>query len=254
MGKVAGSLPQPVVDFLYKHRFNPLVRAVRKVGATGLGDTQAGVEITRGPLEGYRFAFSDSVAMWIGGHETAVTQEILDQLRPGMTAYDIGAHVGYTVLLMAHAVGASGRVVGFEPDPNNYRLLVHNIELNQMSDFVEARTTALGEKAGRGELQRGDLSILTKVEETAIGEVEVSTLDAEVYEKLLPPPDLIVVDAEGAEEAIFMGGTRLLTEKGPTIVCEDHDRRRELIELMTPLGYSNKHIDVDHVLFFKEKS
>lgn len=249
VSRVAGHLPQPLVDFLYRHRFNPVIRGLRKVGADGLGDTEHGVEITRGPLRGYRFAFSDSMAMWIGGHETLVTQEILRQLKPGMTTYDIGAHVGYTVLLMAHMVGPQGLVVGFEPDPENRVLLERNISINGLEAFVKINEAALGESSGRGDLQRGDLSILTQVATSDDGEVAISTLDEQVYSLGLQPPDLIVVDAEGAEGAIFRGGSRLLTERGPKVICEDHGRRDELIELMTGFGYSERNIDIDHVLF-----
>ncbi|MCA1839298.1 MAG: FkbM family methyltransferase [Actinomycetota bacterium] len=250
---LAGKMPQSMVDFLYRHRFNPLVRGARTVGAGRLGDTTKGVLISRGPLAGYKFAFSDSLAMWIGGHETAVVDEILKALEPGMVAYDIGAHVGYTVLLMAHAVGAGGKIVGYEPDPNNHDLLMTNIALNELGDRVTTRTVALGREAGRGSLLRGDLSILTKIESEQGGEVVISTLDEEVYEHSMPPPDLIVIDAEGAEEDIFEGGARMLAEYGPILVCEDHGRRDELIAQLSRFGYVHKHIDVDHVLYRRPK-
>lgn len=251
---LAARMPQPLVDFLYRHRWNRFVRWARARGAAGLGDTQEGVPITRGPLEGYRFAFSDSMAMWIGGHESAVMTELLRLLRPGMVAFDVGAHVGYSVLAMAHATGPSGHVVGFEPDPLNFELLARNIEINGLGSYVEARRVALGSTQSMGRLERGELSVLTQVQIDEGGEVDVSTLDAEVFERSTPVPDLILVDVEGMELPVFHGGWRLLTEHAPIVICEDQGCRSEVRDLLGQVGYEGRLVDIDHTLYAKSSS
>lgn len=42
---------------------------------------------------------------------------LLDQLRPGQTAIDIGAHKGAFTYWMQRAVGPTGKVFAFEPQP-----------------------------------------------------------------------------------------------------------------------------------------
>ena len=48
-------------------------------------------------------------------------------LRPGDTAIDVGAHIGFFTMQMAAAVGAAGRVYAFEPFDANADLLEKSI-------------------------------------------------------------------------------------------------------------------------------
>src|SRR5438105_14159476 len=51
-----------------------------------------------------------------GSHYEKQTVSVLDQvIRPGMTVFDIGGHVGYYTMALARRVGPSGRVIVFEP-------------------------------------------------------------------------------------------------------------------------------------------
>jgi len=49
---------------------------------------------------------------------------ILQFLKPGMVAFDLGAHHGFYALLMAFCVGTTGKVIAFEPSPKERRKLV----------------------------------------------------------------------------------------------------------------------------------
>src|SRR5438094_750470 len=51
-------------------------------------------------------------------------------VHPGDVAVDVGANIGYHTLIFARAVGERGRVFAYEPDPDNFRLLRRNVELN----------------------------------------------------------------------------------------------------------------------------
>lgn len=246
---LVGMLPQRAVDFLYAHRFNPVVRRVRRLLPRVAGDPRDGTVVARGPLTGWRFAHADSFAMWMGRHEPELQEAVLDLAEPGQVAYDVGAHVGYMALLLASAVGSSGHVVAYEPDPESFAFLTRNIDLNEVSEYVEARCLALGRSAGRGRLQREEQSALTRVEGADDGSIDVSTLDAEVYERTTPPPDLLLLDIEGMEEDALRGGRRLLTERSPLVIAEHHGRRDALVTLLSPLGYQPVDLDPDHVLF-----
>ncbi|MCA1841160.1 MAG: FkbM family methyltransferase [Actinomycetota bacterium] len=243
--------PQPIIDFLYKRRFSPLLRWGRSLVTRSLGDPADGVPVTRGPLTGFRLAHRDSFAMWVGGHEPAVATEIAKHLRPGAVAFDVGAHVGYTALLLARSVGPTGRVLAFEPGPDSYRLLLRNIELNDLGSYVTAKAMALGNKPGTGSIKPGYLEAANQVLPGTDGDVKISTLDIEVFEGQAPVPDLIVVDTEGAEADVFQGAWRLLQEHSPVIVAEHHGLSQVLSQMLSELGYASTDIDDSHQLFKK---
>jgi FkbM family methyltransferase len=69
-------------------------------------------------------------------------------VRPGMRILDIGANLGLYSVLMARLAGPTGRVIGFEPDPELFASLQDNARLNGVQ--VEAHNLALG--AAPGEL------------------------------------------------------------------------------------------------------
>jgi len=50
-----------------------------------------------------------------------------------MNFLDVGAHIGEYVLLAASAVGRDGSVHAFELDPRNYRILEHNVRVNNLT-------------------------------------------------------------------------------------------------------------------------
>ena len=56
-------------------------------------------------------------------YELPVAQAIRDHLDKGQTFWDIGANVGWFSLFANKIVGASGRVVSFEPSPEVFDIL-----------------------------------------------------------------------------------------------------------------------------------
>ena len=65
----------------------------------------------------------------------------------GKTVYDIGAHTGTYTLFFSRRVGEAGRVVAFEPQPENFARLTRNIERNRIGN-VQALRVGLGAVAG----------------------------------------------------------------------------------------------------------
>lgn len=65
-------------------------------------------------------------SMLSGGYERETVEVIKRLIKPGMTALDVGAHIGYYTRIFANFVGTSGRVIAFEPHPETFRLLIRN--------------------------------------------------------------------------------------------------------------------------------
>ncbi len=53
-----------------------------------------------------------------------------DLVEPGMTVVDVGANIGYYMLLFRELVGAEGEVICFEPSPANLKELKKNQKRN----------------------------------------------------------------------------------------------------------------------------
>src|SRR6201999_566014 len=66
-------------------------------------------------------------------------------LSPGMTVLDIGAHRGFHSLLFSKKVGPSGKVIAFEPSPQEAKRLRTNLRMNRCTN-VQVNQYALGEK------------------------------------------------------------------------------------------------------------
>lgn len=153
-------------------------------------------------------------------------------LRPGMVAFCLGAHIGYYVLLAARGVGPRGRVYAFEPAPENFRLLVRNVEANGYRNVV-AVPTAVSNVTGRATLHlhpsnTGDHRIFEAAEPRASLDVDTVRLD-DWLGGTETVADVVQMDLQGAEMAALEGMEALLARSpGVTIFTElwPHGLRR----------------------------
>lgn len=180
-----------------------------------------------GPLRGLSLAVPDleRPSYALGMYEPHVVATIRQILQSGETAYDVGAHVGYHTLVMARRVGESGRVLAFEPDARNRRLLEHNLRTNGLSQ-VSVDGRALAEASGEhlfasyGYSSVGHLFHEGTRADATLTRIEVTCLDALVFGEGQPPPRLVKLDVEGAEGAGLRGAERVLAEVRPALIVE----------------------------------
>jgi FkbM family methyltransferase len=88
----------------------------------------------------------------LGYHEKIASREIRRRLGPGMHVIDLGANIGYFALMEARQVGPGGVVHAIEPVPDNYALLVQNVELNALGGIVRTYPVGIGERSGTGRM------------------------------------------------------------------------------------------------------
>jgi len=135
---------------------------------------------------------------------------------------DIGANIGYYVLLEAQLIG-KGRVYAIEPIPTNRTLLEKNIELNLYKN-VCVFNYAIGDRIGKGKMyiyNKGNwCSFIKNPNETVIEEKNfpIITLDSFIKEHLYQSPTFIRMDVEGYECQIIRGMPKLLEEKKPLVI------------------------------------
>lgn len=176
------------------------------------------------PLDGHRMLLDWQLhkAFVFGVYELEVVRAIEQIVRPGWTAVDVGAHIGYYSILLRKLVGPTGRVVAFEPIPENFRALQQNVAMNGYADVrLEAR--AVAEVTGRRTMLRGSadpLSCVSGLSES--GDVRVESAALDDYFAPAEPVSFVKIDVEGAEHRVLLGMRRLLTQQRPHLVVAVH--------------------------------
>jgi FkbM family methyltransferase len=146
-----------------------------------------------------------------------VEAKILENyIKPGACCFDIGANIGFYSLHMAKAVGSSGKVFAFEPDPANLVQLDRNIALNGQENIVttyplglSSETTTklfsrtMDSNSGWGRIGEWDGS----PEQL---QIETITLDEFVSTNNIQKIDFLKCDIEGHEFEFIKGADRTL--------------------------------------------
>ena len=156
----------------------------------------------------------------IGEWEPGLTSYFGAYLKPGMTFLDLGAHVGYFSCLAGRLVGPRGLVVAFEPNPRNYELLLANVWRNGLTNVV-CFPWAVSDSSRIVDLylspdNSGDHRIYGEGEHVPVRAVALDSLEA-----LRPPVDVVKIDVQGAEEAVFRGAERLLAASPDALVVAE---------------------------------
>ncbi|PWH14944.1 MAG: hypothetical protein DDG58_12125 [Ardenticatenia bacterium] len=179
----------------------------------------------------------------------------------GKVVYDVGAYVGIYTLFFARAVGQEGTVVSFEPDPDNYKELVYNVELNNFKN-VFTLNLALGSHNHPANIFRDPLyptrsslcpslepSTYRKTKPLRVAPVKVVSIDTLIRGGQLPLPDLIKIDVEGYEKEVLLGSQATLHNYHPLILIELHGISPEQISaLLLSHGYNLYHIESKRIL------
>jgi FkbM family methyltransferase len=167
------------------------------------------------------------IALWLRKAvrwEAAEVDSIQRLCPPGSLVVDIGANIGFYALAFARAVGPSGHVWAFEPDPRNFRSLATNIRLNVAANITPVMR-AVSAESGEAQLYRsgangGDCRLVPFAQAIAAEAVETTALD-----DFFPEPSaritLIKIDVQGAEGLALAGMSRILRTNRPiTLVME----------------------------------
>ena len=243
---ILAAVPPPAIRFLSRNQWrSPMLRRICAWGASWVKG-QDGV-VLHGAGQGLRFNAGASHSGFILGHHEPEVQELLTEvLRPGSVYYDAGANVGFFAVIAARLVGPSGKVVCFEPLPDNARQIEYNATLNGFSNITVCRDALGG--SDRTEIFQtsaeptwGMLSAVGKPPDQASGQISVSvrTLDSLRASSDFPPPDVIKIDIEGAEAEALMGASITLREHRPILVIELHRTNAAVIAVLDQLGYTS---------------
>lgn len=138
-------------------------------------------------------------------------------LRPGMTAVDVGANIGYYLLLIEQAIGPQGRVICIEPSIENLPELRRTIASNGFAN-VALHEVALGDHEGDVGLHTGINSGVANQDGGAAYSVPLRRLDRVISE----PVQFLKIDVEGYEGQVLAGAEDLIAHFKPVLFLELH--------------------------------
>ncbi len=243
-----------------RHFFNTRAAAERLALAT------AGSALDRVLTQPTPIRFADlAFQMWLFRHdyisgeirsgrlwEPAQCQRMRDLLRPGDLMIDIGANIGWHSLIAAAAVGAEGRVLAFEPDPINHRLLSASAAVNQFV-WLEAYALAIGADHAEARLGRpalgnnGQHSLIEAGAEPDSVMVDIVPLDS-MAQLIDRPVRFLKMDVEGFEGRAFAGmrgvlasaaaPEYMLVEFSPLLLQRASDSASAFERVMADYGYA----------------
>lgn len=158
--------------------------------------------------------------------EKELLRSFLGAIRPRDIVWDVGANIGLYSLFAARITDSTGRVIAFEPEPKTRKLLDRNIALNGIKG-ITVLPYALDKETGTKTLfpsatpnpgshsfvQRTDY----KVKQSGI-QVNTFTGESLIREGLVPAPQILKIDVEGAEMNVLRGMDSVLKESPPRML------------------------------------
>lgn len=201
-----------------------------------------------------RIMLADAPADGLEPGTCRVIRKLLDR---GMTAVDIGANVGALTLTCARAVGPSGKVYAFEPEPAFASLLNHTFDLNGI-DWIDVRQSAISRHNGRATFYVSPIGGHSSLYELPPDErrqqvaIEVETIRLDDVVRPGTAVDLVKIDVEGGELDVLdsMPETikanpelTIIAEYGPSHLARQNITTEEWIDRFLSFGFSIFMID-----------
>ena len=174
----------------------------------------------------------------LGTYEPYMQEAFSKFVHDGATVYDVGAHAGYHSLLCALLVGASGRVIAFEPNPRNRASIKRQLVANPEA-HVTLSPYALSDRCGSLALDTSRGSSQGHLSDEGEFIVEARQLDFLIEHEGLPEPDVMKIDVEGHEEQVLLGALKTIDKCRPVILCDRNDDTTfsRVSALLAPRGY-----------------
>lgn len=172
---------------------------------------------------------------------------LMQFLRPGDVAIDVGANIGTLAIPMARQVGPTGRVHAFEPQAMMFRLLNANAALNAIEQ-LRLHPMALGAADGYLPLppldyaSPGNYSALSFAATPPQPTQSTDSVPIRRLDDVLATIDrcrLLKVDVEGMEPAVLDGAAALIARHRPILYLEANQRATfaAVLERLNRFGY-----------------
>lgn len=164
--------------------------------------------------------------------ERRVVDTVL-RILPDALVFDVGAHHGHWSVLVLEQLGPSGRILAFEPFPENYatlkertaadnRISVFNVALSDHDEIRQFVSTA--KNSQKGSLESGAVTLNSKITDYATISVEACRGDTICRQHDIEEISLLKIDTEGHDLAVLRGFAALLLEARIDVVQFEYSR------------------------------
>jgi FkbM family methyltransferase len=193
---------------------------------------------------------------WMYQSERTFLFDLVKELEPNDTLFDIGANIGIFSCFAVQTV-SDGKTVAFEPYPPNVRQLQRNLSYNGSESEFTVIDAALSDSYGRSNFTapNNDPGNQTATMEPDTDKIEVPTIPGDYLVSLgsVPSPSVVKIDVEGAEPLVIRGLEKSLSDrKCRTLYCEIHlpregarpsvedygESRESILDMISDLGFN----------------
>lgn len=243
-------LLRPVKDVITKNKIllkfiEPSVDICRKKIAK-YGSSKTTVSVNDVSAEFYTESFEEVRHFWPLLGEREEISDLLSELKPTDTFYDIGAHVGIYTCVVGQLVN-QGQVIAFEPVSSNVTRLQENMQLNDIS--ADVHPVALSDQAKQWEMrfgsdEPGTVGYLSKRTDGDSETITSVTGNSYVRGNDMPLPNVMKIDVEGAECKVLRGlkdqltECRLIYSEVSDKLYRHGDSEDELVEILQEMGFT----------------
>jgi FkbM family methyltransferase len=168
-----------------------------------------------------------AVHQFFGGGYEEVQISLFERLAAtSRVAYDVGANIGVYTCVGAARLPPDGRMIAFEPVPENARYLTENLKLNGLDARATVEAAAVGEESGQVTIylsrKIGHHSAASaNAHGSTLGiSVPLVSLDAYTRSAGLEPPDIIKIDVQGYDGFVLRGARDILRYARPALFVE----------------------------------
>lgn len=164
--------------------------------------------------------------------------KLKEYINPEKNILEIGAHCGTSSILYSTFLNNDKKIYSYEPQKNMYKLLVHNINQNNLQHKIIPNNLGVFCYTGKGEmnnidLEEGDFLVSERYDDNcnlpcnfgglSLGkdgeDIEMTTIDDMKLEDI----GFIHCDAQGSENFIFSKAIDTITKYKPVIFYENID-------------------------------
>lgn len=209
-----------------------------------------------GPYRGLVFNISnkrDRISIFYKYYEKEISLYLKSIIKQNMQIIDVGAHYGIHVLFIWKLMKGTGNIYAFEPWEENYNLLSKNIESNNAKNIIavpkavssSVKKVRLVEGSGTGEHHIGEVG------NESLNSTETVILD-NFFVMYNIIPNLILIDVEGHETEVLIGGSKSIKKSKPILIIEHHNQVEKVVHKIKELGYSKYKNMGRHIITLNE--